>query len=94
MPYIKPMQREAMDILWPHPRSLDREGHPSPAPGAGELNYLITKLCTTYLKEHGESYSNHNLIIGVLECAKLEFYRRAVAHYEDLKKEENGDVYN
>jgi len=31
--------------------------------------------------------------MGVLECIKQEFYRRAVAPYEDKKKEENGDVY-
>jgi len=31
--------------------------------------------------------------VGVLECAKMELYRRVAAPYEDKKKEENGDVY-
>jgi hypothetical protein len=30
--------------------------------------------------------------IKVLEAAKLEFYRRRVAPYEDIKIKENGDV--
>ena len=29
---------------------------------------------------------------GVLELVRLEFYRRVVAPYEDMKREENGDV--
>lgn len=31
--------------------------------------------------------------IGALEAAKLEFYRRVVAPYEDKKIFDNGDVY-
>ena len=34
-----------------------------------------------------------NAAIGVLECAKLELYRRVVAMYEDGKIKENGDVF-
>lgn len=30
---------------------------------------------------------------GAIECAKLEFYRRVAAPYEDKKIAENGDVY-
>jgi len=59
----------------------------------GELNYTVTKICSRYLKDRGESYQTYNDIIGVLECAKLEMYRRKVAHYEDKRKKENGDVY-
>jgi hypothetical protein len=33
-------------------------------------------------------------MIGVLECAKLELYRRVAAPYEDAKCEDNGDVYD
>ena len=40
-----------------------------------------------------DSYWGGNLV-GVLECAKLELYRRLAAPYEDLKIEDNGDVYN
>ena len=39
-------------------------------------------------------YSEINSVIGVLECAKMELYRRIAAPYEDKKCEENGDVYS
>ena len=38
-------------------------------------------------------YSKINALIGVLECAKLELYRRVAAPYENDKIDENGDVY-
>jgi len=60
---------------------------------SGELNYKITKLSIEYLDLKGKSYDTINEIMGVLECAKLEFYRRVAVPYEQLKKEENGDVY-
>lgn len=70
----------------------------------GELNYLITKLVNDYLEESKVydkgmgrvmevRYHNYNEAIGVLECAKLELYRRMVAPYEDEAIEKNGDVY-
>lgn len=59
----------------------------------GELNFEITTACLDYLSRGGESYAAYNGIIGALECAKLEMYRRMVAPYEDKKKEDNGDVY-
>lgn len=60
----------------------------------GELNYAITCLINGYIEEHGKGYSTLNSAIGVLECAKLELYRRIVAPYEDTKIIENGDVYS
>ena len=60
---------------------------------AGELNYLITTLCKDYLLNQGESYQHYNDIIGALEGAKMELYRRKIADYEDLKIKENGDVF-
>ena len=60
---------------------------------AGELNYLITKLCIGYMSDAGVCYQNINDVVGALEGAKLEFYRRFAAPYEDTKIEENGDVY-
>lgn len=59
----------------------------------GELNYAITKLIERYRALVGDSYGTFNNIVGVLECAKLEMYRRVAAPYEDFKKEVNGDVY-
>lgn len=60
---------------------------------AGELNYLISSICKRYLDSKGESYSTINEICGVLTCANFEFYRRVAEPYEDVKMEENGDVY-
>jgi hypothetical protein len=45
------------------------------------------------MDKHGQSYSIINDIVGVLECAKMEFYRRVAVPYEDKKRTENGDVY-
>lgn len=60
----------------------------------GELNYAITRLVDAYIQRRGGvSYARLNEVIGVLECAKLELYRRVAAPYEDAKCRENGDVY-
>jgi hypothetical protein len=58
----------------------------------GELNYVITKLCLEFLNKKKKNYAVLNSIIGVLECAKQEFYRRIVSPYEDKKIQENGDI--
>ena len=80
MPYISKERRKEIDF------NSDL-GHP------GELNFLITMLMKHYLRVNGTSYSVINKVIGVLECAKLEMYRRIAAPYEDTKIKENGDVY-
>lgn len=64
----------------------------------GHLNYLITQLCLAYINGtkasgYAARYQDYNDVVGALEGAKLEFYRRAVSPYEDAKIEENGDVY-
>jgi hypothetical protein len=58
----------------------------------GDLNYLITNLIHAHIEFHGTSYLVFNEVMGVLECAKMELYRRHVAPYEDTKIEQNGDV--
>jgi hypothetical protein len=80
MPYIKKSAR----------RALDCGGHPFTC---GELNYAITKLVTRYLAGGRHDYAAFNEVIGVLECAKQELYRRVVVPYEECKRAENGDVY-
>lgn len=59
---------------------------------AGQLNYAITVLINNYWKER-KRYQAVNDIIGALEGAKLEFYRRIVSNYENNKIIDNGDVY-
>lgn len=61
---------------------------------AGELNFAITTLVDSYLVDKGAlRYANLNEVIGAIECAKLELYRRVAAPYEDIKISETGDVY-
>ena len=57
------------------------------------MNYLISAIIDQTLTRQGVRYQNLNAIIGALECAKLELYRRVAAPYEDVKITENGDVY-
>ena len=87
LPYVKTENRakyekaltELIDIL----KSLPTEEVD------GELNYVVTKI----LKQvYPLRYFHINKAIGVLECAKLEFYRRVAAPYEDKKMKESGDV--
>jgi hypothetical protein len=61
---------------------------------AGELNYCITVLCDEFIAQHRVNYDLLNSVVGVLESAKLEFYRRLVSFYEDAKCDANGDVYS
>jgi hypothetical protein len=81
MPYIKDGDRE---------RVLTTGIPMSP----GELNYDFTMTIKDYLGHHGLSYKTINDIIGALEGAKMEFYRRVAVPYEDQKMATNGDVYS
>jgi hypothetical protein len=84
MPYIKQTRREELlskmqDLL------LVKKNQ-------GDLNYIISKILHSHLLSNGCNYATCNDIIGVLECAKLEFYRKIVSPYEDTKILENGDL--
>jgi len=59
----------------------------------GELNFVISTLLGRYIADMTLSYATINECIGVLECAKLELYRRIAVPYEGVKIAENGDVY-
>lgn len=87
MPYIAENDRIGLELA--HADS----GEMLPKPrDAGELNYVITLLAHQYWEENGQNYQAFNDIIGALEGAKLELYRRKVAPYEDEKIKQNGDV--
>jgi hypothetical protein len=81
MPYIKSNARMALLCSDRSPET------------AGELNYQFTVLAIQYLNQHGKSYQTCAEIVSSFECAKMEFYRRVVAPYEDLKIAQNTDVY-
>ena len=57
---------------------------------AGNTCYVIYK---TVLDTKPKCFDDYCMMIGVLECAKLEFYRKHIAKYEEEKIIENGDVY-
>ena len=79
MPYIKQERRLMAAQVYPQ--------------NAGELNYAFTKLALTYIEQQGKNYQHINDVVGALEGAKMEFYRRLAVPYEDTKIAENGDVY-
>lgn len=90
MPYIKKDRRLAIATSDEGGECILAEAH---VQDAGELNFAITTLCLDYERFYGRSYKVFNEIIGALECAKLEMYRRMIAPYEDMKVVENGDVF-
>lgn len=78
MPYLtKERRKELLEISPENP---------------GDLNYLISDMLYDYWLNN-QKYKSINDIVGALECAKLEFYRRVASPYEDQKIKENGDVY-
>jgi hypothetical protein len=89
MPYIKKEDRERIEGK-PFADRLERLIYTIET--EGDLNYTITRLCHLFLNKKGEKYSTYNTLIGVLECAKQELYRRKVSNYENKKIMENGDV--
>jgi len=58
----------------------------------GDLNYIITRLLHNEVTKRGKRYAVLNMLLGVLDAASKEFYRRVVGPYEDVKAKENGDV--
>jgi len=85
MPYIKMQDRKRLNSAIKILAKLVNKNQ-----RAGELNYIITNLLL--LTEGKGKYADFNELIGVLESAKLEFYRRRIAPYEDKKIKTNGDV--
>lgn len=84
MPYIDKVARKPIDevVETLYPLITDE----------GELNYVVTRLCTMYLGK-SPHYAALNTVVGVLACAQQELYRRRVVPYEKLKQFINGDVY-
>ena len=80
MPYIKDDAKDSVNMI----------GARTP----GELNYELTTMLIGYVNKRGLSYQTINDVVGALEGAKMEFYRRVAAPYEDKKILENGDVYD
>lgn len=82
MPYINAYERNRLSCTG----FVDSDG-------PGHLNFAITSLIKEYIGAK-LSYQKINDVIGALEGAKLEFYRRVAVPYENAKMAENGDVYS
>jgi hypothetical protein len=93
MPYIDRDQRPKYDDLIARIAAVVSE---QPAERRkGHANYVITQLLRRawgVTEPANESYSSYADIIGTLECAKLELYRRWVARYEDGAIARHGDL--
>jgi len=89
MPYIRKSRRQAI-----------RQEGAMAINNVGELNFFITEVILGYLQRYAEVhvdkknfYPEYNEVIGVLECIKQELYRRMIVPYEEMCKEERGDVF-
>lgn len=97
MPYIK-QDKRYQDLLEIYAKkdadTLNLNIEANGPRNSGELNFVLTIIVQEYFKVNGGRYQQINDIVGALEGAKLEFYRRIVGPYEDKKIQENGDVYD
>jgi len=59
----------------------------------GMMNYVISQLINQVYDPKTMRYSDMNDVVGMLDCCKMEFYRKVAAPYEDKKELENGKVY-
>ena len=80
MPYIERGAKERIEAWGGRPETV------------GELTYVVYKAALEYFKRSDRRYADHAEVIAALEAAKLEFYRRHVAPYENGAIERNGDV--
>ncbi len=92
MPYIKQELRNELDSIIDQFAKKVKEIHAeNPANTRdGLLNYSLTRLFNQVYAN--ARYHDLNELIGMLECCKLEYYRKYAAPYEDLKEKENGAV--
>jgi hypothetical protein len=90
MPYLTKHARKRLDThITALIEVLLEEGISIP----GGLNYAICRVADGVTAANGESYNLYNTLLGSVEAAKLEIYRRMVAPYEDLKQKQNGEVF-
>lgn len=60
--------------------------------GVGGLTFAICELVIEYMDLYHPAFQSYAEVIAALECAKLEFYRRAVVPYEKKRAKANGDL--
>lgn len=87
MPYIE--NSEKKETFRPHLNELTKN-----IESKGELNYCITRLLIGEKNKVGLKYDTLNDLVGCVVCALFEFWTRLGSPYENIKKINNGDVYN
>lgn len=85
MPYVSKEKRKTL-------AEVVQAGH-AQIVEPGDLNYVVSLLMFGLMRRLGHNYSSMNAVLGAVEAAKFEFYRRVVGPYEDLKARDNGDIY-
>lgn len=86
MPYINPSLRPRLDEALHQLANI-------PGLSVGEINYLITCLLLRWLGNEGtRTYAKYSAARGVLQDVSDELYRRWMGPFEDLKRQEHGDV--
>ena len=91
MPYIPRENKLAyMDAL-----AEIQDAFASAEAGDGDLNYVLTQVAVAWLMYHNPpyGYTMRSRVLAAFEGAKMEYYRRVMAPYEDRKREDNGDVF-
>jgi hypothetical protein len=83
MPYIPKINRQILDE-----RKVQDVGSTCTV---GDLTYVLYTIVTDYFNSNMR-YQTGAEILGALEAAKQEFYRRQLGPYEDSKIADNGDI--
>jgi len=87
MPYVTPDDRKWIDPIIDKLVEELRNGIVT----KGCMNYIVTRLMLAFVGTDPR-YADYSDAVAVVECVKLELYRRHVAPYEDVQREKNGDV--
>lgn len=87
MPYVKNEVRDKLDNAINNLISRLRAEEWNP----GAVNYAISRILWHWFANQ-RRYATINAIVGVLECIKLEFYRRCAVGYEEGKRSVYGDL--
>jgi hypothetical protein len=78
-------------ITQPQKQEIDNGRHPE---DVGELTYKLYRTCVEYLLDHSDTYLTRAQVLGAVNAVSQEFYRREVAPYEEIKRIQNGDIFD
>ena len=59
---------------------------------SGDVVYILYKLLTKVYGFKNSNFEIKHKALGILESAKLEYYRKVMAPYENQKEKENGEI--